>query len=70
MAAELQPMKEVTFKLPDGINRKITPIESKNGQFNELTICKQTPLQNSGNEKILKWVLGTMEGLQFQALQD
>jgi len=31
---------------------------------------KQTPQQNSGNETILKWVLGTMEGLHIQALQD
>jgi hypothetical protein len=28
----------------------------QNGQFNELTMRKQTPQQNSGNETILKWV--------------
>ena len=27
-AAELQPTKDVTFKFADGINRKISPIES------------------------------------------
>jgi hypothetical protein len=26
---------------------------------------KQTPQQNSGNEMILKWVLGTMEGQDY-----
>jgi len=42
----------------------------QNGQFNELTMRKQTPQQNSGNETVLKWVLGIMDRLKFQALKD